>query len=186
MKQRREDQCQATSRVRRARKLSEWHLRTGFNFSHRSHGTDLEALSTPHLVAQLLYQNHFKTVSYRAGEFQTGKLGCSGSSTAKSAASDRNMQARDDENDNNSSAMTAPKINFPAENSPQRANSAGSFNIRAKVVPLKPGRSLMDWIRLGKSGQDLAGTGGITKTVTVEELSKHNAEHDAWISIRGC
>ena len=44
----------------------------------------------------------------------------------------------------------------------------------------------MDWIRLGKSGQDLAGTGGITQTVTVEELSKHNTEHDAWISIRGC
>ena len=136
----------------------------------------MEAVSKPHLTA-------FTTERDRAGEFQISKLGCSGSSTAKSAASDRNIQSR---HDNNSSAMTAPKINFPAENSPQRANSAGSFNIRAKVVPLKPGRSLMDWIRLGKSGQDLAGTGGITKTVTVEELSKHNTEHDAWISIRGC
>ena len=57
--------------------------------------------------------------------------------------------------------MTGTKISFAAENSPQRANSLGSFNIRAKVVPLKPGRSLMDWIRLGKSSQDLAGTGGI-------------------------
>lgn len=81
--------------------------------------------------------------------------------------------------------MTAPKISFPAENSPQRANSSGSFNVRAKVVPLKPGRSLMDWIRLGKSSQDLAGTGGIARPVTMEELSKHNTETDAWICIRG-
>ena len=43
----------------------------------------------------------------------------------------------------------------------------------------------MDWIRLGKSSQDLAGTGGIARPVTMEELSKHNTETDAWICIRG-
>lgn len=160
-------------------------MRAGCN-SQRSLGTASEAESKAHLIAQLLYQISLKQKGTEQENFKSAKLGCSGSSTANSAASDRNIQARDDENDDNSSAMTAPKINFPAENSPQRANSAGSFNIRAKVVPLKPGRSLMDWIRLGKSGQDLAGTGGITHTVTVEELSKHNTEHDAWISIRGC
>ena len=120
--------------------------------------------------------------------FLNAKLGCSGSKTSQpvSAAVDDNTQTRDVRgNDNTSSAMTAPKISFPAENSPQRANSTGSFNIRAKVVPLKPGRSLMDWIRLGKSGQDLTGTGGIARPVTVEELSKHNTESDAWICIRG-
>lgn len=81
--------------------------------------------------------------------------------------------------------MTAPKISFPAENSPQRANSSGSLNIRAKVVPLKPGRSLMDWIRLGKSARDLAGNGGIVRPITEEELSQHNTQSDAWICIRG-
>lgn len=81
--------------------------------------------------------------------------------------------------------MTAPKISFPAENSPQRANSSGSLNIRAKVVPLKPGRSLMDWIRLGKSARDLAGNGGIVRSITEEELAQHNTQSDAWICIRG-
>ena len=115
---------------------------------------------------------------------QIAKLGCSSSNAAQPVA-DSTKQTRDDENDNRQAAMTAPKINFPAENSPQRAKSSGSLNIRAKVVPLKPGRSLMDWIRLGKSGQDLAGTGGRVQVVTEEELSKHNKEQDAWISIRG-
>ena len=78
--------------------------------------------------------------------------------------------------------MEAPKISFPALNSPQRAASAGST--RAKVA-LKPGRSLMDWIRLGSSGKDLTGVGGIHRAVTWEELAKHNNEKDCWMSIRG-
>lgn len=69
---------------------------------------------------------------------------------------------------------------FPAANSPQRLQTTG----RAKVA-LKPGRSLMDWIRLGRGTQDLNGFNGQTMDVTAEELSKHNKQDDAWIAIRG-
>ncbi|KAK1190212.1 NB5R4 reductase, partial [Pygoscelis papua] len=52
-------------------------------------------------------------------------------------------------------------------------------------VPLKPGRSLMDWIRLTKSGKDLAGLKGKLIEVTEDELAKHNKKEDCWICIRG-
>ncbi|XP_062345827.1 cytochrome b5 reductase 4 isoform X3 [Cinclus cinclus] len=69
---------------------------------------------------------------------------------------------------------------FPAPSSQQRA-AAGA---RSKV-PLKPGRSLMDWIRLTKSGKDLTGLKGRLIEVTEDELSKHNKKEDCWICIRG-
>ena len=43
----------------------------------------------------------------------------------------------------------------------------------------------MDWIRLGNSGIDLAGTKGRVTPITHAELQKHNKENDAWIAIRG-
>ncbi|NXK87564.1 NB5R4 reductase, partial [Formicarius rufipectus] len=52
-------------------------------------------------------------------------------------------------------------------------------------VPLKPGRSLMDWIRLTKSGKDLTGLKGRLIDVTEDELAKHNRKEDCWICIRG-
>lgn len=75
--------------------------------------------------------------------------------------------------------LNVPKATFPAQDSQQR-----SSNGRNKVV-LKPGHSLMDWIRLGKSKPDLAGTRGKILTVTSEELAKHNKPKDAWMAIRG-
>ena len=57
-------------------------------------------------------------------------------------------------------------------------------NPRNKVA-LKQGRSLMDWIRLTNSGVDLTGTGGKLRDVSLEELSRHNKRHDAWLAIRG-
>ncbi|NXJ96021.1 NB5R4 reductase, partial [Corythaixoides concolor] len=52
-------------------------------------------------------------------------------------------------------------------------------------VPLKPGRSLMDWIRLTKSGKDLTGLKGRLIEVTEDELAEHNKKEDCWICIRG-
>ncbi|NWS42101.1 NB5R4 reductase, partial [Probosciger aterrimus] len=52
-------------------------------------------------------------------------------------------------------------------------------------VPLKPGRSLMDWIRLTKSGRDMTGLKGRLVEVTEDELAKHNKKEDCWICIRG-
>lgn len=76
--------------------------------------------------------------------------------------------------------LNVPSQSFPAPSSQQRAASAG----RSKV-PLKEGRSLMDWIRLTKSGKDLTGLKGRLIEVSEEELKKHNTKDDCWICIRG-
>lgn len=52
-------------------------------------------------------------------------------------------------------------------------------------VALKPGHSLMDWIRFAKSGKDLTGLRGRLIEVTEEELRKHNRREDCWTCIRG-
>ncbi|KAK9308471.1 hypothetical protein QLX08_001624 [Tetragonisca angustula] len=66
------------------------------------------------------------------------------------------------------------------------SSSSGSAtgNPRNKTA-LAPGHSLMDWIRLGNSGADLTGVGGVPRIVTLSELATHNKKNDAWIAIRG-
>uniref|UniRef100_A0A8C5QFS6 Cytochrome b5 reductase 4 n=1 Tax=Leptobrachium leishanense TaxID=445787 RepID=A0A8C5QFS6_9ANUR len=76
--------------------------------------------------------------------------------------------------------LNVPSTSFPAPSSQQRVATIG----RSKV-PLKPGRSLMDWIRLTKSGKDLTGLRGRLIDVTEEELAKHNKKNDCWMCIRG-
>uniref|UniRef100_A0A8D0DVX0 Cytochrome b5 reductase 4 n=1 Tax=Salvator merianae TaxID=96440 RepID=A0A8D0DVX0_SALMN len=76
--------------------------------------------------------------------------------------------------------LNVPSQAFPAPDSQQRVALGG----RSKV-PLKPGRSLMDWIRLTKSGKDLTGLKGRLMEVTEEELARHNKKSDCWICIRG-
>ena len=71
---------------------------------------------------------------------------------------------------------------FPLPNSQQVAG-----NKRNKVA-LAKGFSLMDWIRLTKSGKDLTGVGGPrlggkVREVTRQELRKHRKRKDAWMEL---
>lgn len=58
-------------------------------------------------------------------------------------------------------------------------------NVVRNKVALKPGRSLIDWMRLGKSGKDLTGVNGKISEITSAQLSSHNKETDAWIALNG-
>lgn len=64
------------------------------------------------------------------------------------------------------------------------ASGSATGSTRNKVA-LKPGYSLVGWIRLTNSGEDLTGTKGKRFSVTTEELSKHSKIDDCYISIRG-
>ncbi|XP_035894282.1 cytochrome b5 reductase 4 isoform X3 [Anopheles stephensi] len=78
---------------------------------------------------------------------------------------------------------TDPSANEPAEDAVVECGD-DEGNPRNKTA-LKPGHSLMDWIRLGNSGADLAGTGGRAVPVSHAELAKHDRPDDAWMAIRG-
>lgn len=62
--------------------------------------------------------------------------------------------------------------------------SSDTGNPRNKTA-LKPGRSLMDWIKLTNSSADLSGTGNKLKDISPDELAQHNNKNDAWLAIRG-
>ena len=76
---------------------------------------------------------------------------------------------------------------FPAVNSPQRISTGvGALPQSArKKVQLKPGHSLLDWIRYTNSGKDLTGIGGVKGIIFEDELALHNTENDAWTCVRG-
>ncbi|XP_031431614.1 cytochrome b5 reductase 4 [Clupea harengus] len=78
--------------------------------------------------------------------------------------------------------LNVPSQSFPAVGSQQRVAPSGQS--RNKVA-LKPGHSLMDWIRVTKSGRDMTGLRGRLIDVTEEELKKHNTRTDCWTCIRG-
>ncbi|KAF3691500.1 Cytochrome b5 reductase 4 [Channa argus] len=79
--------------------------------------------------------------------------------------------------------LNIPSQSFPAPGSQQQV--ASSVQSGRNKVSLKPGHSLMDWIRFSKSGKDLTGLRGRLIDVTQEELQKHNTRKDCWTCIRG-
>ncbi|XP_029308037.1 LOW QUALITY PROTEIN: cytochrome b5 reductase 4 [Cottoperca gobio] len=79
--------------------------------------------------------------------------------------------------------LNIPTQSFPAPCSQQRVAPSGQSG--RNKVSLKPGHSLMDWIRFSKSGKDLTGLRGRLIEVTKDELQKHNTKDDCWTCIRG-
>jgi cytochrome b involved in lipid metabolism len=54
-----------------------------------------------------------------------------------------------------------------------------------KKVQLGKGYSLMDWIKKTRDTVDLAGTRGILRGITYDELIKHDKIDDCWMVIYG-
>ena len=78
---------------------------------------------------------------------------------------------------------------FPMPGSAQIAGGSAIGSGRKKVT-LEKGFSMMDWIRLTKSGKDLTGVGGCrvngkVREVTRSELKKHRKRKDAWMALNG-
>ena len=80
-------------------------------------------------------------------------------------------------------------VPIPSSSNSKQINSlpigSATGNPRNKTA-LRPGYSLMDWIRLTKKeGSNLSGRGGRYMDVTTAELSNHSTRNDAWMAING-
>lgn len=71
--------------------------------------------------------------------------------------------------------------------SPKNGSSSLAANKTksTKRVHLGPGCGMLDWIRLCRNTPDMAGNGGVPKSVTEEELARHCTEDDAWTCYQG-
>lgn len=57
--------------------------------------------------------------------------------------------------------------------------------IKTRRVSLGQGCGMLDWIKLCRNTEDMAGTGGDELIVTEDELARHCTIEDAWTCIRG-
>jgi len=57
---------------------------------------------------------------------------------------------------------------------------------RRKKVPLAPGCSSLDWIRLkNDKGRELAGVEGPMQAYSEAQVAQHNTQEDAWMAVHG-
>lgn len=90
------------------------------------------------------------------------------------------FKSNENESKSSSSSTLSALVVKPIKSLSSNATGSG----RTKVE-LKPGHSLMDWIRLTNSGKDFTCSSYGTLKVTGTELAKHNTPDDAWTSIQG-
>lgn len=92
--------------------------------------------------------------------------------------------------------LAPPKVPLTARSTVVDRSAAGPASTSAPVplaevkrnkVPLEKGYSQVDWIRLSRSGADLAGLKGERprKNITKEEVASHKTPEDAWMVLRG-
>ncbi len=91
------------------------------------------------------------------------------------------------ENEDKAKLERKPSIVIDCDNSSTNnlsvtGNATGSGRTR---VVLKPGHSLLDWIKLSAKSTNLSGTNGQIIRVSMEELEKHKTVDDCWICVRG-
>lgn len=80
-----------------------------------------------------------------------------------------------------SGSAVRPTLNEPGKLLP-KANATGSG--RNKVA-LKPGHSMVGWIRFANNHPNINGLQGKQMVVSAEELRKHDQVDDCWLAIRG-
>lgn len=86
------------------------------------------------------------------------------------------------DNPSNAASAASPDAS-KSRSSLQPALPLPAVGTGRQKTALQPGRSLMDWIRLTNSGEDLTGLHGQLRSVTPAELAKHNTKEDCWLAI---